>query len=128
MFLSIRLYTGVQKSHEPLRGEKRNRGQAQEEAIANQANITEKFYRLQGARHFRTFNVVEDGIGEYEKSRRPSDQSATPPPTVVLGGQLKIRQGDRDASCDRQQDDGNDEQNSEKRIILSAPQSGENVI
>lgn len=55
-------------------------------------------------------------MDEDEETRRPAASEGTPPPPVVLHGQLEVGKSDRDARCYDDQDDEDESENSPKRV------------
>ena len=58
----------------------------------------------------------------------PSTKDGSPPPTVVLDRQLKVRQRDRDTCGHAQQDGVDDEQNAIECVLLASPQCSKDVV
>jgi len=68
---SVHLDVDVDVSDELEGGEEGNGTEHEEEHIAGEKGVAEELDRLQHARHTGALEVVEEGVEEYEDSRRP---------------------------------------------------------
>ena len=68
------------------------------------------------------------GYWTTQKQYWPCAEYGPPPPPVVLRRQLEVGQGHRDAGRDAQQDAVDDEENAKQGVLLTAPESGEDVV
>lgn len=58
----------------------------------------------------------------------PGNENRSPPPSIVLGGKLKIGQRHGDARGHAEQNEKHDGQNAEQRVLIATPKSRENVV
>ena len=114
----VHLEVAVDVSHKCEGCQERHSAQHEEEDVAAKESVAKELNCLQSAVHVGPLHVVEESIHQHKQPCGPADRThslageregvahspggedGAPPPAIVLGGQLEVGEGHRDAGRD----------------------------
>ena len=109
-------------------GPERHAAQHQREDQRREQRVAEELRALHQAAHRRPVPVVENRVDEDEEASGAGAQDAAPPPPVVFAGQQEVGERDGDAGAHWEEDGEDAQQDAVERVVLSAPNCGEDVV
>ena len=86
--------------------------QHEEEPKWNNWHVPKVERGLEHPTHSTSVEVIEEGVSVDEQTRHSSIDKCAPPPSVVLPGQLEVKQCHTDEGCDNQKQNEGEEKNS----------------
>mmetsp|Transcript_8532 Transcript_8532/g.24293 ORF Transcript_8532/g.24293 Transcript_8532/m.24293 type:complete len:299 (+) Transcript_8532:221-1117(+) len=117
----VKLECRVDRAHKRVRGEKADGSKDETKAVRDHPHVAEVKRRLQHAAHGTPLKVVEEAVAVDKDSGGTAVQNTPPPPVVVLDGQLKVNERDRDEARHHQQQHKREEQDAKERVHLVTP-------
>ena len=124
----VHLETTVDVTNKCQRGPERHASQHQWKDERREQRVSKELRALNQAAHGRSIPVVEDGVDEDEEAGGAGAQHAPPPPPVVFAWQQEVGQRYRDAGAHWEEDGEDAQQDAIEGVVLSAPNSGKDVV